>query len=126
MSADQAAELDPLTRVVFLIPRLENAEADGLFNEVITEIRRDFGGVTWSQDHRPVFRGWWIDPVTHELSRNDNILIFFDVDPSKTSRAKLLTYLAALKQRLQNGLGEKLIWMTIYPAERITAFDQLD
>jgi len=122
VSASEASQLEELTRVVFLIPQLETAEHDAFFDAVVTALRREFGGVTWSLEQDSVFRGWWIDPDTKQPTKNTNVLIFFDVNESKYD-GNVTDYLIDLKRNLQDGMGEKIIWMTTHPVRRIAAFD---
>jgi len=123
---DDASVLEKRTRIILLVPSPSTLSPhDELLNAVFTELNEDFGGVTYSNTRPAVFHGFWLDPTTQLPAPDSSILVMIDASivDGDSGFTELLAYLGTLKRRLQDGLGQKLIWMTIHQVSRLTAAD---
>lgn len=110
------------TRITLFLPAPTTRAQHFLVDAVLTELIQICGGVTASSENPSVFDGWWFDPGDQQVKTDANILILADA-PFPPEASSLSAYLDSLKARCQRDFVQDLVWLTVYPIERITTYD---
>jgi hypothetical protein len=98
---------------------------DQFLDQIFTMLNDTFGGVTYSSTRPAVFHGVWTNPETGQPEPDSSILVVVDalITEAEPEYPDFLVQLGELKARLQQGLHQALIWMTVHPINRIAAHD---